>query len=50
MSDTIHTLQEFMTHTKGIVYILMVCYLIGFTWFWRFLHNREPKDNTSLRK
>ena len=40
MSDSIHTLQDFMLQTKGVVYILAVAFLIGFTWFWRFL-NRQ---------
>ncbi len=41
----IHTLQQFVFHTKGVIYILIVGYLIGFPLFWRFLHAREPKDN-----
>ena len=41
MSESIHTLQEFMTHTKGIIYILGISFLVGFTWFWRFLHKKE---------
>lgn len=43
MGETIHTLQEFMTQTKGIIYILALGYLIGFVSFWRFL-NRRQKD------
>ncbi len=39
MSEGIHTLQEFMLQTKGIVYLLAIAYLIGFSWFWRCLHN-----------
>ncbi len=38
MSDTIHTLQEFMLQTKGILYLLAVAYLIGFVYFWKFLN------------
>jgi len=31
MSEGLQTLQEFMTHTKGIIYLLLIGYLIGFT-------------------
>ncbi|MCK5125099.1 MAG: hmc operon protein 4 [candidate division Zixibacteria bacterium] len=45
MSDMIYTLQDFMTHTKGVVYILAVSYLIGFTAFWCFLFRRDKKED-----
>jgi hypothetical protein len=45
MSDTIFTLQDFMFHTKGIIYLLAIGYLIGFTWFWKFLRNDKPKKD-----
>jgi len=46
MSETIHTLQEFMFQTKGIIYILGVSFLIGFTWFWGFLNRgRQNEDD-----
>lgn len=45
MSDTIYTLQDFMTQTKGIVYILVISYLIGFTAFWHFLFRRDKKED-----
>jgi len=35
--ETIHTLQEFMLHTKNIIYILMILALVGMTAFWKFL-------------
>ncbi|MCD6161526.1 MAG: hmc operon protein 4 [candidate division Zixibacteria bacterium] len=41
MTESIQTLQEFMTHTKGIAYLAAMGYLIGFAWFWKFLHKRE---------
>jgi hypothetical protein len=44
MLAVIHTLQEFMTRTKGIVYLLILAYLIGFPLWWRFL-NRNKKDD-----
>ncbi len=43
MSDGIHTLQEFMKHTKGIIYLLGIGYLVAFTWFWKFL-NKKSKN------
>ena len=44
MTDSIHTLQEFMFQTKGIIYILAIGFLIGFTWFWRFLHKYDRDE------
>jgi hypothetical protein len=44
MSEGIQTLQEFMTQTKGILYLLAVGYLVAFVGFWRFLHDREKED------
>jgi len=49
MSEYIHTLQEFMMQTKGMLYILSVGYLIGFIGFWKFLHGREKKENQKIR-
>jgi hypothetical protein len=43
MPDGIHTLQEFMFRTKGVVYLLAIAYLIGFTWFWRFLNKKDRR-------
>lgn len=39
--ETIHTLQEFMLHTKNIIYILIVLALLGMTAFWGFLTGRD---------
>jgi len=44
MSETIHTLHEFMVHTKGVIYLLVLGYLVGFTAFWMFLHRNEERD------
>jgi hypothetical protein len=41
MSEEMHTLNEFMMQTKGVLYLLAVGYLIAFVGFWRFLHDRE---------
>jgi hypothetical protein len=45
VSEHIHTLQEFMLHTKGILYLLAICYFVGFVWFWKFLHGRNRKKD-----
>jgi hypothetical protein len=39
--ETIHTLQEFMLHTKNIVYGLIVLILLAMPAFWRFLNGRD---------
>ncbi len=39
--ETIHTLQEFMLHTKNIIYIIMVLALLLMPAFWRFLNGRQ---------
>lgn len=40
----IHTLQEFVFQTKGIIYLLIIGYLIGFPLFWKFVFAREKKE------
>lgn len=45
MSESIHTLQEFMLQTKGILYLLAIAYLAGFVYFWKFLHGRKEKED-----
>lgn len=42
--ETIHTLQQFMLHTKNVTYILMVTALIGFVAFWCFLTARDEDE------
>ena len=32
------TLQDFLTHTKIVSYLLAACFLIGAVFFWRFLN------------
>ena len=41
MESTIHTLQEYMLHTESITYIIIVAALIGITFFYRFLTERD---------
>ncbi|MDP8240131.1 MAG: hypothetical protein P9X24_13665 [Candidatus Hatepunaea meridiana] len=49
MTDTIHTLQEFMTHTKGILYIFAVCYLILFASFFKFINANERDEEVDSK-
>jgi hypothetical protein len=42
--DMIHTLQQFMLHTKNIIYILMVLALMALPAFWCFLVGRDEDD------
>jgi len=41
MDGVYYTLQDFMLHTKGVTYIVMVIALISITAFWRFLADRD---------
>lgn len=43
MDGSFYTLQEFMTHTKGVVYIIMVVALLAFVGFWRFLSGNDEE-------
>ncbi|MDX2502082.1 MAG: hypothetical protein QNL14_16455 [Deltaproteobacteria bacterium] len=44
METTIHTLQEYMLHTESITYIIIVAALIGITFFYRFLTDRDDDE------
>lgn len=39
--ETIHTLQDFMFHTKSIIYILIVMALVAMPAFWKFLTDED---------
>ncbi len=41
MDGTIYTLQDFMTYTKGVIYILIILTLVALPGFWRFLTERD---------
>lgn len=41
VENTIFTLQDFMTYTKGITYLIMGGILIFMPLFWSFLTDRE---------
>jgi LPXTG-motif cell wall-anchored protein len=38
-----HTLQEYLTFTKGVSYVLGGLTLLGFIGFWLFLTRREKR-------
>jgi hypothetical protein len=44
MEGTLHTLQEYMLHTETITYIIIVAALIGITFFYRFLTERDDDE------
>jgi len=46
MEAGFNTLQDFMTHTKGIAYLLIAVALIALPLFWRFLTGRDDKKKT----
>lgn len=41
MDGVFYTLQEFLTYTKGVTYIMVIVTLIVMVWFWRFLVERD---------
>ena len=44
MGEGFLTLNEFLLHTKGVLYLLGIASLVGFILFWRFIHDREKND------
>ena len=42
--ETINTLQEYMLHTESITYVIIVAALIGMTFFYRFLTERDDDE------
>ncbi len=44
MAEGFNTLHEFMLHTKGVLYLLGVGFLVSFVLFWRFIHDRDKKE------
>jgi hypothetical protein len=37
MESIFYTLQDYLLHTKGVIYILIVAILLAMLGFWRFL-------------
>ncbi len=45
MNHVYYTLQDFMTHTESVTYLLVIGTLIGMTLFWLFLTGgKDSKD------
>ena len=45
MAEGLYSLQEFMSQTKGLLYLLGVGYLVLFVGFWKYLHDRENEGD-----
>lgn len=41
MDQVFFTLQDFMVHTKAVIYVLMGISLIAIVGFWHFLTGRD---------
>ncbi len=41
MESIFFTLQDFFTHTKGVVYVLIILSLLALAGFWDFLNARD---------
>ncbi len=46
MNVAFHTLQQFLTYTKGGVYLLMGAALIVYLLYWLFLTGRDEENRT----
>lgn len=46
MEQMFYTLQDFMTYTKGVVYIIMGIILVLMPLFWRFLTDKDDQKPT----
>jgi len=45
MMETIfYTYQDFYTHTKGVLYLLMFAALFAIALLWRFLSGRDDEE------
>lgn len=44
MDGIFYTLQDFLAHTEGVTYILIVGALIGIAGFWHFLTQRDGDE------
>jgi hypothetical protein len=41
MDPIFYTLQDFMTHTESVTYLLVIATLVGMTVFWWFLTGKD---------
>jgi len=46
MEGGFYTLQDFMTYTKGITYLIMIVALFAITGFWLFLTDRDTDSQS----
>ena len=44
MDHVFYTLQNFMTHTESVTYLLVAATLVGMTLFWLFLASGKNED------
>jgi len=44
MDQVFYTLQNFMTHTESVTYLLVAATLVGMTLFWLFLASGKNED------
>ena len=40
-----YTLQDFLTHTEGVTYLLILVALAGIAGFWFYLNGRDEDDH-----
>ena len=45
-----HTLFDFLTHTKAMGYIIAGLLLVGYIPFWRYLTEREGADHAAIER
>lgn len=43
LGDIFYTLQDFMTYSKSVTYILIIAILFGMLGFWKFLTARDDE-------
>ncbi len=41
METMYYTLHDYLTHTKGVAYILTVIILVGMFFFWNYLNGKD---------
>jgi hypothetical protein len=41
MDQVFYTLQDFLTHTESVTYLLVIATLVGMTLFWLFLNGKD---------
>lgn len=48
MHEIFHTLQEFLTFSKGVTYVLMGLFLVLFVGFWRYLDSYDAEKKKTI--